>query len=89
MSDTTTEDAGPPAEEFKIRHLAVACYAMGFTQWVYRSEHRVILSPDFMLPARDMIQSGDLVVVSCKTTGAVAMYHVDPESRIRRMLVSA
>ena len=57
---------------FSLRDLSVLAYANGFTLWHYRGRGDTIdevQRPGYLEPARDMLASGDMVMVSA-TDGA-------------------
>ena len=57
---------------FAIQNLSVLAYANGFTLWHYkaaRDEDALVGSPGFFCDAGDMLNAGDMVMVSGMETG--------------------
>ena len=52
---------------FAIQNLSVLAYANGFTLWHYKADgdgHSAVGSPGFFTRAGDMLNAGDMVMVS-------------------------
>lgn len=58
--------------EFATRNLSVLSYAQGFTSWHYRHRGPIaeVLGNNFFDPAKDMIDTGDMIMVSASDGGA-------------------
>jgi hypothetical protein len=58
---------------FTLRNLSVLAYAQGFTLWHYRTAAPMAhpAAPGFFSPAADMINTGDMVLVSAADGGGV------------------
>ena len=60
--------------DFTLRNLSVLAYAQGFTLWHYRAPSCPMAraaAPGFFDPAADMINTGDMVLVSAADGGRV------------------
>ncbi len=76
MSTDQPEDVSWP---FSIRNLSVLAYAQGFTLWHYKAgpvPMRRVGATGFMDPAANMVRSGDLVMASGVTGGAIFLAQV-------------
>lgn len=66
---------------FSIRNLSVLAYANGFTLWHYKSagdEWSEIASPDYFAEASDMMDAGNMIMVSApKRGGIIAVQYQD------------
>lgn len=57
---------------FATRNFSVLAYANGFTLWHYkaaRDEAKTVASPGYFEPAADMLNAGDIVLVSSPAGG--------------------
>ena len=69
--------------DFAIRNLSVLSYAQGFTCWHYRRRGPLAetLEPGFFNPASDMMEQGDMIMISAADGGAHAFVSsVDKEA---------
>lgn len=59
--------------DFTLRNLSVLAFAQGFTLWHYRAASPMAraAAPGFFNPAADMINTGDMVLVSASDGGGV------------------
>ncbi len=61
--------------DFTIRNLSVLAYAQGFTLWHYKAlaaPLATLAQPGFFDHARDMLATGDMVMMSARDGGRVA-----------------
>lgn len=67
---------------YEPRGLSLHCYSNGATLWQYKSPSDAIGMIDlagYLNDASDMIQAGDMVLISAKDGGAMRyVAHVDP-----------
>jgi hypothetical protein len=73
---------------FAIRNLSFLTYAQGYTMWHYKANIPTmsstlvppaslaeVASPNFFLPAKDMLALGDMIAVSAADGGAMLYVH--------------
>ena len=59
---------------FAVRNLSVLAYANGFTLWHYKAlgnDQKEFRKPNFFAPAGDMLNGGDMVMVSGSEGGTL------------------
>lgn len=68
----------------QIRNLSALCYANGFTLWHYKAgvPRPVIADRGYFNDARDMMASGDMILVSGAYGAAVVHVHVHPDGLV-------
>ena len=66
---------------FALQNLSVLAYANGFTLWHYKAENdrQALELPHYFAPAGDMLNAGDMVLVSASQGGR--MLCVAPDAR--------
>ncbi len=63
---------------FLMRNLSVLAYAQGFTLWHYRADQDDLAgadSPGFFAPAADLLQTGDMMLISARDGGRARFVH--------------
>ena len=74
---------------FCIENLSVLAYSSGFTLWLYRSaddNQSVVASSHFFQEAGDMLNSGDMVMISALDGSRILSVLMDKEG-VRTMSV--
>ena len=78
--------------KFTLRNLSVLSYVQGFTLWHYRYHGplRDALASDFLDPAANVIESGDMVLISASDAGAqVFAIRVETDKRVETAIMSS